>query len=90
MPLQIRQLQTQQKDLTGEWADYAFYVYFDKKLSGSPTSLGNKQWETTGAGDYQNIQIRISTTGTQATADATPKQVDLSITDVKLEPYIAE
>ena len=78
------------KDLTGEWADYAFYVYFDKKLSGSPTSLGNKQWETTGAGDYQNIQIRISTTGTQATADATPKQVDLSITDVKLEPYIAE
>lgn len=78
------------KDLTGEWADYAFYIYFDKKLTGSPTSLGSKQWETTGAEDYKSIQIRISTTGTQATADATPKQVDISITDVKLEPYIAE
>lgn len=75
------------KEVTNEWGDFAFYIYFDKKLTGSPSSLGDKSWENTGVEDYQNIQVRICTTTTQATAEVTLKQVEISITDVKLEEY---
>ena len=78
------------KDVTNEWAEYAFYIYFDKKLTGGPSSLGDKEWEGTSVEDYQNIHIRICTNGGAAASDASPKTTSLSVTDVKLEPYIAE
>lgn len=76
------------KDVTNEWAEYAFYIYFNKKLTGSPSSLGSKSWEETRVEDYQNIQIRICSYDTKATVDVTSKQAEISITDVKLEEYI--
>lgn len=75
------------KDVTNEWAEYAFYIYFNKKLTGSPSSLGSKSWEETSVEDYQNIQIRICSYDTKATVDVTSKQAEISITDVKLEEY---
>lgn len=76
------------KEVTNEWDEYAFYIYFDKKLTGSPSSLGSKSWEETSVEDYQNIQIRICSYDTKATVDVTSKQAEISITDVKLEEYI--
>ncbi len=75
------------KDVTNEWGDFAFYIYFNDKLTGSPTSLGSKKFVKTTDADRQSIQIRISTTGTAATENDTLKQVNISITDVKLEEY---
>lgn len=76
------------KEVTNEWDEYAFYIYFDKKLTGSPSSLGSKSWEETRVEDYQNIQIRICSYDTKATVDVTSKQAEISITDVRLEEYI--
>lgn len=83
------------KNLTAKWGEYVFYIHFDKKLEGNPRSLTtNKEtgeqetFMTTDLVDYQNIHIRICTNGNAASEDATPKATTLSVTDVKLEPYV--
>lgn len=84
------------KNLTANWDEYSFYIHFDKKLDGNPRSLSKdsssgsytEEFTATEPEDYQNIQIRLCTTGGAASADATPKATTLSVTDVKLEPYV--
>lgn len=83
------------KNLTAKWGEYVFYIHFDKKLEGNPRSLttdketGQKEtFMATDLVDYQNIHIRICTNGNAASEDATPKVTTLSVTDVKLEPYV--
>lgn len=75
------------KNLTQDWAEYSFYIHFDKKYDGNPKyNVG--EFASTSLVDYQNIHIRICTNGNAASADATPKATTLSVTDVKLEPYV--
>lgn len=77
------------KNLTQDWAEYSFYIHFDKKYDGNPKyNVG--EFASTSLVDYQNIHIRICTNGNAASADATPKITTLSVTDVTLEPYIVE
>lgn len=72
--------------LTSEWKVCNFYIHFDKKIEGSP--ITSSAFVATSSDDYQSIQIRISTNNSKADADKPVKTTSISITDVKLEPYI--
>lgn len=74
--------------LTSEWKVCNFYIHFDKKIVSSPVSSSN--FVSTSSDDYQSLQIRISTNNSKADASKPLKMTTVSITDVKLEPYIAE
>lgn len=72
--------------LTSEWKVCNFYIHFDKKIEGSP--ITSSAFVATSSDDYQSIQIRISTNNSKADAEKPVKTTSISITDVKLEPYI--
>lgn len=72
--------------LTSEWKVCNFYIHFDKKIEGSP--ITSSAFVATSSDDYQSIQIRINTNNSKADADKPVKTTSISITDVKLEPYI--
>lgn len=71
----------------GSWKECKFYIHFDKIKTGSPTSFGESDPATSTTDDYAKIQIRINTTN-KATADEPYLSTTLSITDVKLVPYV--
>lgn len=72
--------------LTSEWKVCNFYIHFDKKIEGSP--ITSSAFVATSSDDYQSIQIRINTNNSKADAEKPVKTTSISITDVKLEPYI--
>lgn len=71
----------------GSWKECKFYIHFDKIKTGSPASFGEGDPATSSSADYEKIQIRINTTN-KATENEPYLLTTLSITDVKLVPYV--
>lgn len=72
--------------LTSEWKVCNFYIHFNNKIEGSP--ITSSDFVATSPDDYQSIQIRINTNNSKSDATKPVKTTSISITDVKLEPYI--
>ena len=74
----------------GSWKECKFYIHFYQKKEGSPSSYNNdNERVTTTQDDYAKIQIRINTNN-KASEKEPYLETSISITDVKLIPYIAE
>lgn len=81
------------------WEDYVFYINFDKKsttVGTVPTtnidegqSNYEKRWIDSEASDYSKIDLRIYTNDA-ATSTTTSNTATIYISDVKMEPYVAE
>lgn len=81
------------------WQDYTFYINFDKKSTAVGTVPTNgieeggdnyeKRWIDSSASDYSKFDLRIYTNDA-ATADVQSNTATIYISDVKMEPYVAE
>ena len=81
------------------WQDYTFYINFDKKSTAVGTVPTNeieeggknyeKRWIDSSASDYSKFDLRIYTNDA-ATADVESNTATIYISDVKMEPYVAE
>ena len=78
---------------------YIFYINFDKKSTavGTVPTTGieeggnnyTKRWIDSSASDYSKFDLRIYTNDA-ATADVQSNTATIYISDVKMEPYVAE
>lgn len=81
------------------WQDYTFYINFDKKSTAVGTvptteieeggKNYEKRWIDSNASDYSKFDLRIYTNDA-ATADVQSNTATIYISDVKMEPYVAE
>lgn len=81
------------------WEDYTFYINFDQKSTAVGTvptteieegqSNYAKRWIDSSASDYSKFDLRIYTNDA-ATSSVTSNTATIYISDVKMEPYVAE
>lgn len=71
----------------GSWKECKFYIHFDKIKAGSPATFTGSDPASSTSDDYAKIQIRINTTN-KANSGEPYLLTTLSITDVKLVPYV--
>lgn len=70
-----------------EWEDFTLYIDFSQKSTQSPG--GNVTLESANAEDYAKIDLRIYTNN-PATAAVQSNTAKIYISDVVMEPYVAE
>lgn len=86
-------------DAADTWQEYTFYINFDKKSTAVGTvptteieeggKNYEKRWIDSNASDYSKFDLRIYTNDA-ATADVQSNTATIYISDVKMEPYVAE
>lgn len=86
-------------DAADTWQEYTFYINFDKKSTAVGTvptteieegqSNYAKRWIDSSASDYSKFDLRIYTNDA-ATSSVTSNTATIYISDVKMEPYVAE
>ena len=86
-------------DAANTWQEYTFYINFDKKSTavgtvpttdieeGKPNYA--KRWIDSSASDYSKFDLRIYTNDA-ATATVTSNTATIYISDLVMEPYVAE
>ena len=86
-------------DAADTWQEYTFYINFDKKSTavGTVPTTGieegepnyAKRWIDSSASDYSKFDLRIYTNDA-ATATVTSNTATIYISDLVMEPYVAE
>lgn len=86
-------------DAANTWQEYIFYINFDKKSTAVGTVPTDKieegqtnyakRWIDSSASDYSKFDLRIYTNDA-ATSSVTSNTATIYISDVKMEPYVAE
>lgn len=71
----------------GEWENFTLYIDFSRKSTQSPG--GSVTLESANAEDYAKFDLRIYTNNA-ATADVKSNTAKIYISDVIMEPYVAE
>lgn len=67
------------------WEDYTFYINFSQKSA----TVGSATLSDSSASDYSKFDLRIYTNDA-ATSSITSNTATIYISDVKMEPYVAE
>ena len=67
------------------WEDYTFYINFSQKSA----TVGTATLSDSSASDYSKFDLRIYTNDA-ATSSVTSNTATIYISDVKMEPYVAE